>query len=37
MEVEGFMVNKDELIEFSEMLKGKIETLEKQIYEEAGE
>ena len=37
MEVEGFMVNKDELIEFSEMLKGKIETLEKQIYKEAGE
>ncbi len=37
MEEEGFMVNKDELIEFGEMLKGKIEVLEKEIYEEAGE
>lgn len=37
MEEEGFMVNKDELLEFSEMLKGKIDVLEKEIYEIAGE
>lgn len=37
MEEEGFMVNKEELVEFGQMLKGKIDVLEKEIYDISGE
>ncbi len=37
MEIEGVSVNKDELIDFGNMLKERIAQLEREIYEKAGE
>ena len=37
MEIEGIRVDKESLEEYGSMLGGRIETLEKDIYEEAGE
>lgn len=37
MEIEGVSVNKDELIDFGNMLKERISQLEREIYETAGE
>lgn len=37
MQKEGFLIDSDELSEFSQMLNSRIETLVKRIYDEAGE
>lgn len=37
MEIEGFKINKDSLISFTEKLRSEIETYEKEIYALAGE